>query len=41
MAEAVARAEQLLSELPGTVMLDQFRNPANPSIHRETTAVEL
>lgn len=41
MTEAVARAEQLVTELPGAVMLDQFRNPANPDIHRATTAVEL
>jgi cysteine synthase A len=41
MNDAVARAEQLAAELPDAVMLDQFRNPANPRIHRETTAVEL
>ena len=41
MNEAVARAKQLATELPNAVMLDQFRNPANPAIHRATTAVEL
>jgi cysteine synthase A len=41
MLEAVARAEQLLKEIPGSVMLDQFRNPANPEIHRRTTAMEI
>jgi cysteine synthase A len=41
MNDAVARAEELAAELPGAVMLDQFRNPANPAIHRETTAVEI
>jgi cysteine synthase len=41
MANAVARAERLLSEIPGSVMLDQFKNPANPEVHRQTTAVEI
>jgi cysteine synthase len=41
MNDAVTRAEQLATALPDAVMLDQFRNPANPTIHRETTAVEL
>jgi len=41
MIEAVARAKKLVAELPGAVMLDQFTNPANPEIHRRTTAVEI
>jgi cysteine synthase A len=41
MHDAVARAEQLVKEIPGAVMLDQFRNRANPDIHRRTTAVEI
>jgi cysteine synthase A len=41
MGEAVERARQLADELPNAVMLDQFRNTANPAVHRETTAVEL
>ena len=41
MVEAVARAQQIVSETPGAVMLDQFRNPANPDVHRRTTAVEI
>jgi cysteine synthase A len=41
MAGALARAEALLREIPGSVMLDQFRNPANPGVHRRTTAVEI
>jgi cysteine synthase A len=41
MGDAVARAEQLVKEHPGSVMLDQFRNPANPEVHRRTTAVEI
>ena len=41
MREAVARAEQIVGEIPGAVMLDQFKNPANPEVHRQTTALEL
>jgi len=41
MGDAVARAEQLVSEIPGAVMLDQFKNRANPEIHRRTTAIEI
>jgi cysteine synthase A len=41
MTEAVARAEQIAKELPGAIILDQFMNPANPEIHRKTTAVEI
>jgi cysteine synthase A len=41
MTDAVARAEQLVRETPGAIMLDQFRNPANPETHRRTTAVEI
>jgi len=41
MREAVARAEQIIAETPGAVMLQQFRNPANPEIHRRTTAEEI
>lgn len=41
MGDAVARAEQLVKEIPGSIMLDQFRNPANPEVHRRTTAVEV
>jgi cysteine synthase A len=41
MGEAVDRARQLADELPNAVMLDQFRNTANPAVHRDTTAVEL
>jgi cysteine synthase A len=38
---AIARATQLVKEIPGSIMLDQFRNPANPEVHRRTTAVEI
>lgn len=41
MVDAVARARGLLKEYPGSIMLDQFKNPANPEIHRRTTAVEI
>lgn len=41
MREAVRKAEQILAESPGAVMLQQFKNPANPEIHRRTTAEEI
>jgi cysteine synthase len=41
MGDAVARAAQLVKEIPGAIMLDQFSNPANPEVHRRTTAVEV
>ncbi len=41
MPGAVARAEQLVAEIPGAIMLQQFSNPANPEIHRRTTAEEI
>lgn len=41
MGDAVARAAQLVKEIPGAINLDQFRNPANPEVHRRTTAVEI
>jgi cysteine synthase len=41
MHDAVARAEQIARELPGAIILDQFKNPANPEIHRRTTAIEI
>ena len=41
MRGAVQRAEQLLHELPKAVMPQQFRNAANPDVHRQTTAEEI
>ncbi len=41
MRGAVARAEELLKEIPNSVMPQQFDNPANPAIHRITTAEEI
>ncbi|GAB4528280.1 MAG: cysteine synthase A [Roseibium sp.] len=41
MKGAIARAEELIGEIDGAVMPQQFENPANPEIHRNTTAVEI
>ena len=41
MRGAVAMAEKLIEELPQAVMPQQFNNPANPDIHRLTTAEEI
>jgi cysteine synthase A len=41
MRGAVQRAQELLSEIPGSVMPQQFENPANPEIHRISTAEEI
>jgi cysteine synthase len=41
MTGAVKRAEKLLAETPNAFMPQQFKNPANPAIHRETTAKEI
>jgi cysteine synthase A len=41
MAGAIARAEQIVAETPGAVMPQQFKNPANPEVHRRTTAEEI
>jgi cysteine synthase A len=41
MGGAVARAEELLAATPGAIMLQQFKNPANPEIHRRTTGEEI
>ncbi|MCR9137237.1 MAG: cysteine synthase A [Alphaproteobacteria bacterium] len=41
MKGAIARAEQLAAEIPGAVIPQQFENPANPQIHRDTTAEEI
>jgi len=41
MTGAVKKAEQLVAEIPSAFMPQQFNNPANPQIHRETTAQEI
>jgi len=41
MIGAVEKAEQLLAKDPNAFMPQQFKNPANPQIHRETTAKEI
>jgi len=41
MKGAIRRAMELLGEIPGAVMPQQFENPANPAIHEATTAEEL
>jgi cysteine synthase A len=38
---SIARAEELHREIPDSMIIGQFDNPANPKIHRETTAVEI
>jgi len=41
MSGAITRAEELLDEYPDSFMPQQFKNPANPEIHRTTTAEEI
>ena len=41
MRGAVDKAKELLRSIPGSFMPLQFDNPANPQVHRETTAVEI
>ena len=41
MKGAIAKAQQLLAEIPGAILLQQFENPANPQAHRLRTAEEI
>jgi cysteine synthase A len=41
MKGAIAKAEELVEKIPNAWMPQQFKNPANPEVHRKTTAEEL
>jgi len=41
MKGAVEKAEEVVSEHKNAILLQQFKNPANPEIHRRTTALEI
>jgi len=41
MKGAIEKAEELVKENPKAIMLQQFKNPANPEAHRKTTAEEI
>src|SRR5207302_7461226 len=41
MPGAVRKAEEIVKNTPGALMPQQFKNPANPAIHRRTTAEEI
>jgi len=41
MPGAISKAEDIVQQNPGAVMLQQFSNPANPEIHRQTSAEEI
>jgi len=41
MKGAIAKAEEIVAQTPGAFMPNQFANPANPEVHRKTTAEEI
>ncbi len=41
MKGAIAKAQEIIAATPGAIMPQQFENPANPEIHRKTTAEEI
>jgi cysteine synthase A len=41
MSGAIAKADEIAGEMPNSVIPQQFKNPANPEIHRRTTAEEI
>lgn len=41
MSGAIAKAKEIVASLPEAFMPDQFGNPANPQVHRQTTAEEI
>ena len=41
MTGAIKEAQRLNSEIPGSVILGQFDNPANPAVHKKTTGPEI